>query len=363
MSLSESVDTVLRGVRQPPQRFLGWLFDRVWVEGGRYGCYNQQPYLTEYATARERRTGFDWTLYQVMLSDHARIAPYRRDIEATVPGRTVLEIGPGPAAVLTRIAVEAGAKKIIAVDGNPWAAEAAARRLRRDGVPESRAKVVAAYSDDLTQEHTDGLRHFDVLILETYHAIASQEQVIETIASLRALGFSFDKVISRGFTTYVAPARAPRPRDMTAVERALMRWPARADAAAAAMRSHSSSLHGDVPLISSLLLAEPQTWQRCDLENGEPATTATELVFELTDAGTYGGLLFWNDFWFHGEMLNTLDTPTCWGVFFVPLPIALPAGTETTTLRLATEEIRPQEPSALRLRASVGDRTSPAVAL
>ena len=60
-----------------------------------------------------------------MLRDQARIGAYRRDIFATVPGKRVLEIGPGPAAVLSRLCLAAGAASVISVEGDPWVAEQA----------------------------------------------------------------------------------------------------------------------------------------------------------------------------------------------------------------------------------------------
>lgn len=355
--LGDGLATVRRSVGQLPQRLTGWYFDRVYVDAKRYGCYNQQPYLSEHTTAIDRSTAFDWTLYQVMLSDTARIAPYQHDIERTVPGRTVLEIGPGPTAVLTRLALDAGASKIISVEGSPWVAESATRRLRRAGAGPDRAKVIKKFSDDLDAVDTDGITHFDVLLLEAYHAIASQERVIETIATLRAHGFTFDQVISRGFTTHVAPARAPRAGAMTMIERLQMRWPAGVEAAAAAMRSRSSSLHGDVGVIESLRLADAQVWQDCDFERQDPARTTSELIFDVAELADYAGLLFWNEFWFHdGGVLDTLKTPTCWGVFYVPLPIDEAAGSGPLTL--ATEMIDPDQPSVVTLRASADERTS-----
>lgn len=362
--LDDGLAMLRRAAEQLPQRFIGWTFDRLYVDAKRYGCYNQQPYLSEHATTIDRSTGFDWTLYQVMLSDTARVAPYQHDLDRTVHGRTVLEIGPGPTAVLTRLAIEAGATKIISVEGSPWVAESASRHLRQHGIGADRAKVVTKFSDDLVAADCDGVQHFDVLLLETYHAIASQERVIETIATLRAHGFTFEQVISRGFTTYVAPARPPQATAMTMIERVLMRWPSRAEEAAAAMRSRPSSLHGDVPRIQALRLAGAQVWQSCDFETAAPATTAEKLIFNVDDLDDYAGLLFWNEFWFHdGEVLDTLTTPTCWGVFYVPLPIDVATGSGAGPLTLSTTIARPDQPSVVTLQASAADRTSASVRL
>ena len=48
-----------------------------------------------------------------------------------------------------------------------------------------------------------------MLVVESYHAIAGQEGVVETLRRLRDNGFTFTEVISRGFSTLVAPPPPP----------------------------------------------------------------------------------------------------------------------------------------------------------
>src|SRR5215217_4065739 len=120
----------------------------------------------------ERRTGFDWLLFQLMLSDQARFGAYRRDIVATVPGKRVLEIGPGPAAVLSRLCLDAGAASVISVEGDPWVSKHAERRLLRERQHAGRWRIVPALSTDLEDEDVDGDPQFDVLVLEVYDTIA-----------------------------------------------------------------------------------------------------------------------------------------------------------------------------------------------
>jgi hypothetical protein len=98
---------------------MGVWFSLRYIEGRRYACYNEAADERRRSTAAERRTGFDWLLFQLMLRDQARIDAYRRDIVATVPGKRVSEIGPGPAAVLSRLCLEAGAASVIFRKGPP----------------------------------------------------------------------------------------------------------------------------------------------------------------------------------------------------------------------------------------------------
>ncbi|HEY5846011.1 MAG TPA: hypothetical protein VIT42_04380, partial [Microlunatus sp.] len=109
------MSNVRRCVR-PGQRALGRAFDLLYVNGSRYACYDQTAYLSRHPTPELRAVGFDWTLYEVMAGERARVRAYRHDIEATVRGKTVLEIGPGPTPVFTQIAAEAGAELVVAVE-------------------------------------------------------------------------------------------------------------------------------------------------------------------------------------------------------------------------------------------------------
>jgi hypothetical protein len=354
------------GVRRcahPLQRGLGWFFGRVYVRGGRYACYDQSRYLTRHPTPAQRAVGFDWSLYQVMLDDRERVRAYRRDIEATVRGRTVLEIGPGPTAVFTRIAAESGAALVVAVEANAWVAGEARRRVRRFG---SRVDVLARHTDDLDPAEVAGRRHFDVLVVESYHAIAGQEGVVETLQRLRDRGFTFGEVISRGFSTYVAPSAAPVSGPMTAVERVAMGWPASRRTADTAMARRPSSLHGDMARIASRRLAPAQLWQQSDFETGAGLMTAASLTFDVDRAGDYAGLQFSNRLHFHHEVLDTSTTPTSWGVFFVPLPIVHPTAGQgrrsfpgrPAVLTLSTRLPDPGGSATVELRVELAGRRS-----
>ena len=77
---------------------------------------------------------YDELAYAAMANDERRNASYRAAFERHLPGRTVLEIGPGAQAVLSRMAVAAGARKVYAVELSPVAAKKARARLRADGL-------------------------------------------------------------------------------------------------------------------------------------------------------------------------------------------------------------------------------------
>ncbi|HEX4368359.1 MAG TPA: amino acid adenylation domain-containing protein, partial [Rhodopila sp.] len=72
---------------------------------------------------------YDDLAYGAMAGDEQRNAAYRAAFARHLPGRIALEIGPGAEAVLTRMAVEAGARKVYAVEISPEVAEKARARI------------------------------------------------------------------------------------------------------------------------------------------------------------------------------------------------------------------------------------------
>ena len=343
----------------PAQRAMGLWFSRRYIEGERYACYNQTADEKRRASAAERRTGFDWLLFQVMLSDRARIDAYRRDIAATVPRKRVLEVGPGPAAMLSRLCLGAGAASMVSVEGDPWVAEHAERRLLHERRYTGRWRIIPKLSSDLTLEDVDGDPHFDVLVLETYDTIASQEHVVETVTDLRRRGFSFDAVISRGFETWVGPASAPPAEPLRRAERVLLGWGAGSvDRAQRQFRQRRSTLHGDLGLIEDLRLAPPEVWQTADFETNEPARTESLLSFDLSDPGSYDGFLFHNRFLFRTGVLDTSATSTHWGVYFAPLPLPQAVINDAGHVTLRTTVADPSRPSSFTLQAEAAGTTS-----
>jgi hypothetical protein len=353
--------TALRAQRLlgPLQRAAGAWFSRRYIKGGHYACYNQTADEKRRTTAADRRTGFDWLLFQLMLSDQARLSAYSRDIAATVPGKRVLEIGPGPAALLSRMCLDAGAASLLSVEGDPWVAEQAERRLLRERRHAGRWQIVPTLSTDLTVDDVGGDPHFGVLVLEVYDTIACQEHVVETVTDLHRRGFSFDSVVSRGFETWAGPTAVPPARPMTRAERLMFGWGPGSDAhVARQLRQRRSTLHGDIDLIERLRLASPKAWQSADFEKAEPAHTEPVLSFDLTDPRRYGGFLLHNRFLFRNGVLDTSATSTHWGVYFVPLPLPPAAFRDTRRVTLRTAVPDPNQPSSFTLQAEAAGETS-----
>ncbi|MEP5728227.1 MAG: amino acid adenylation domain-containing protein [Sulfitobacter sp.] len=77
---------------------------------------------------------YDDVVYQAMAGDRSRNARYQEGFERHLPGQTVLEVGPGPYAVLARMAIQAGARHVYAVEINPVIADRARESIASAGL-------------------------------------------------------------------------------------------------------------------------------------------------------------------------------------------------------------------------------------
>lgn len=92
---------------------------------------------------------YDDLVYGSMASDHQRNASYMAAFKRKLPGKTVLEIGPGPFAVLSRMAIEAGASRVYAVELSSSVATQAREEIKRHGL-QDRITVIHGDIRDVT---------------------------------------------------------------------------------------------------------------------------------------------------------------------------------------------------------------------
>ncbi len=146
---------------------------------------------------------YDDILYGSMAADTARNAAYRAAFQRHLAGKTVLEIGPGPLAVLSRLAIEAGAKRVYAVELLAETCEKARRTVALQGLAD---RIVVLHGD---------LRHIalpepaDICISEIVGAIGGSEGAAAIINSARRLLTDPTAMLPRRSLTRVAAASLP----------------------------------------------------------------------------------------------------------------------------------------------------------
>jgi len=121
---------------------------------------------------------FDPSAYRRMASDSLRLAAYTAAIGRAVQGRTVLDLGTGPEALLAILCARAGARRVVAVEVAPKIAEKAKLAVKSAGFSES-IEVVVGYSTMLQ------LPRVDVVVHEIVGNIATEEGIAASLADLQ----------------------------------------------------------------------------------------------------------------------------------------------------------------------------------
>ncbi|TRW90360.1 non-ribosomal peptide synthetase [Candidatus Methylobacter oryzae] len=122
---------------------------------------------------------YDDIVYRSMATDHARNARYRAAFAKVLQGKTVVEIGPGPEAILSRLCLEAGAEKIYAIELLEETYRKAQQTLKRLGLED---KIQLLHGNAMTVELPEQV---DYCISEIVGGIGGSEGAAKIINSAR----------------------------------------------------------------------------------------------------------------------------------------------------------------------------------
>jgi amino acid adenylation domain-containing protein len=146
---------------------------------------------------------YDELLYHAMTSDRVRTHAYRRAIEKTVRGKTVVDIGSGADLVLARMCLEAGAKRVYAIEMLDRAVERA-RRLA--GELDAGEQLVIIHGDSREVELPEKV---DLCVSELIGTIGSSEGVIDLLNDARRFLKPGGEMIPLRCVTWMAAVSLP----------------------------------------------------------------------------------------------------------------------------------------------------------
>jgi amino acid adenylation domain-containing protein/non-ribosomal peptide synthase protein (TIGR01720 family) len=122
---------------------------------------------------------WDDLMYFAMSRDDRRMGAYRAAIERAVPGKVVLEIGTGRDAALSRFCLEAGARRVYALEAADEAYGAARARLEELGLA---GRIVLVHGSSLDVELPEPV---DVCVSSIVGSIASNEGAVPVLNDAR----------------------------------------------------------------------------------------------------------------------------------------------------------------------------------
>ena len=112
---------------------------------------------------------FDDVLYYAMTNDQVRNNSYKEAMRRLVRGKAVVDIGAGADAVLSRLCVEAGAKKVYAIEMSEEPYQKAKREIEKEGLED---KIILIHGESIAVELPEKV---DACVSELIGAIGSGE--------------------------------------------------------------------------------------------------------------------------------------------------------------------------------------------
>jgi amino acid adenylation domain-containing protein len=279
-------------------------------------------------------------MYHAMTHDERRNACFRAAIAKLVPGRTVVDIGTGADALLARYSIEAGAKKVYAIEMLPESFDRAARVLAEKGL-ENRVHLI--YGDATRVELPEKV---EVCVSELLGMIASSEGAATILNRARRFLQPGGVMIPDRCSTQIAAVslpssleREPRFTEISGpyVERAFAQMGRPFD-----IRTCINHLP------KSCLLSDSAIFEAMDFTGVVPEQFESEVRLRIIKGGRLNGFLLWLTLeTAPGEHLDALQDRTHWLPVFFPAfspGVEVQAGDEIHAIcqrRLAAGTIMP----------------------
>lgn len=269
---------------------------RFWSEAKLVG---QQVTLTHHITAAlggaprgnlcDTATAYDGASTRTMEKDGARMRFYRDAVARRCKDKVVLDPGAGDHGVLAKMALDAGAKEVIAVDIRSKAVRSMKTHPElRKHIAEGRLRVfranMVALDPDRDRELCGALASVQVCVHEIFGTIASEEGIPQIMQAVRQFAAPDMQSVPRCADTMISPVDINQlPRD-GATDQALE----------GAVVSRDGGMLSGYPYLYmyQVRLAEPQSGEALDFERPDGVVSGREqtLRFEVTRPGRFSAL-------------------------------------------------------------------------
>ncbi len=256
---------------------------------------------------------YDDFLYDLMTSDPVRSAALRAAFARCARDRVVLDLGTGPQALLARLAVEAGARHVYAVELLPEVARAARAAVAAAGLA---ARITVLEGDAAA------------VTLPEPAEVCSQG-IVGNIGSADGIAAIWNRVRARLAADAIAvPARCTTWIAAVELPTRLHAQPAFAPLARSYLeRIFAAEGRRFDPrlcvrnLAAQQLLSDRQVFEDLDFSGELPECWRGEASFTLHRAGRFDGFLLWSEVEYAaGVALDQLGHQHAWLPVFLPLP-------------------------------------------
>ena len=255
---------------------------------------------------------YDHLSYYAMTNDERRNASYRAAIAKLVPGKTVVDVGTGVDALLARFCVEAGARKVYAIEMLPESFDQAAKRLAQSGLER---KIHLIYGDATRMNLPEAV---DVCVSELLGMIASSEGAATILNRVRRFLKPGGVMIPYRCSTQVAAASLP---DALALNPCFTEISGPYVQRIFQQKGHSFDVRVCIDRFpKSHLLSSSDLFEDLDFTHQVPEQFESEIRLTIRKSGRLDGFLLWLTIdTAPGEHLDTLAERTHWLPVFIPV--------------------------------------------
>ncbi|MCF7971293.1 MAG: amino acid adenylation domain-containing protein, partial [Methylococcaceae bacterium] len=282
---------------------------------------------------------YDDVVYGSMANDERRNARYRRAFAKALPGKIVVEIGPGPELILSRLALEAGARKIYAIELLAETFHKARQTLKRLGLED---KITLIHGNALEVQLPEKV---DYCISEIVGGIGGSEGAAKIINSARRFLKQPENMLPMRSLTKLAAIHLPEtayayhfsPIATHYVERIF------------AQLGYPFDLRLCLKnLPDSAIISSSDALEDLDYTQDIPLECAHSIRLEFNQRSVFNGFLAWlNLYPDQDELIDILDCNDSWLPVYFPVSlsgISVEPGdilTATVTRRLCDNQLNP----------------------
>jgi amino acid adenylation domain-containing protein len=263
------------------------------------------PSLGEYSV-------YDELLYYAMSSDERRNQSYRVAINRLVPDKVVLDIGSGAEAILARFCVEAGARRVYAIEQVEDAYRRAVDLVASLGLSE---RITIIHGDSTQVQLPERV---DVCVSELLGTIASSEGVVAILNDARRfLGYDGTMIPHRS-TTRIAAACLPKELELR---------PKFTDLSARYAEKVFETVGYPFDLRVCIknfpkanILSDHGVFEDLNFTGCAPLEDSFQVTLTITKNSRMDGFLLWlNLYPVEGELIDVLDGQYNWLPIFFPV--------------------------------------------
>jgi precorrin-6B methylase 2 len=254
---------------------------------------------------------YDELLYYAMTSDKVRNDSYKRAMRQRLSGKTVVDIGTGADICLTRFCIEAGAKKVYAIELSEEAFRSATRNVHQLKLAD-RVQLIRGNSFQVALPEK-----VDYCVSELIGTIGSSEGGLAILSAARRFLKPEGQFIPRRVFTMIAAVSLP---EFLRAQPFMSEVPAYYTEMIFAQRGYPFDLRLCITNFpSEQIFSTSEICEDIDFQDMDSFTPSRNLELVITKSGAMQGFLLWvcvettpND------VIDTLNCSGCWSPAFFP---------------------------------------------